>query len=72
MPRFRRPAEYCALGSLYDVLRQGATSGACAAALTWPRRIGIALDAARGLLYLHLSTPAIIHSDVREPDSQGR
>lgn len=62
--------EYCAEGSLYDVLRQGAMSPAAAARLTWARRVGIALDAARGLAYLHLSSPPIIHRDVR-PDALG-
>ena len=57
--------EYCALGSLYDALRQAALSPVAAARLTWRRRLGIALDAARGLLYLHLSSPPIIHRDVR-------
>jgi len=28
----------------------------------------MALDAARGLLYLHLSTPALIHCDVKSPN----
>lgn len=57
--------EYCARGSLYDVLRQAVRSPAAAAELTWRRRVDIALGAARGLLYLHLSTPPILHCDVR-------
>ena len=34
--------------------------------LDWMRRLGIALDAARGLTYLHeLASPPIIHRDVK-------
>ena len=64
---YSRPsaAEYCARGSLYDVLKQGACLPAAAVELTWRRRVDIALGAARGLLYLHLCSPAILHCDVR-------
>lgn len=59
------PAEYCARGSVYDVLKQGTHSPAAAAELTWQRRLDIAVGAARGLLYLHLSSEPIVHGDVR-------
>lgn len=58
-----RFAEYCARGSLYDVLRVAAADPARAAELTWSRRLGFALDAALGLFYLHSRSPAIIHRD---------
>jgi len=57
--------EYCSFGSLYSVLHEGVVSPLAAARLTWKRRLEIALDAARGLAYLHLSSPPIIHRDVR-------
>lgn len=63
--RLQNAAEYCSRGSLYDVLKQGTRLPAAAAELTWRRRVDIALGAARGLLYLHLSSPAILHCDVR-------
>lgn len=50
------------------MLRQGSNSPECAAALTWERRMGVALDAARGLLYLHLSNPPLVHCDVKSPN----
>jgi hypothetical protein len=61
-------AEYCARGSLYDVLRRGRQDPARAAELTWSLRLAMAGDAARGLLYLHTATPAIIHRDVKSPN----
>ena len=44
--------EYCGRGSLTDVLRGGAKSPAKAAQIDWPRRLNMALDAAKGMLYL--------------------
>lgn len=64
LPNALRAAEYCARGSLYDVLKQANRSPAAAAELTWRRRVDIAVGAARGLLYLHLSSPPILHCDV--------
>lgn len=62
-PHTHVPAEYCARGSLYDVLRAAATNPARAAELTWRRRLSLALDAAMGLLYLHSRSPTMIHRD---------
>jgi serine/threonine protein kinase len=33
--------------------------------LTWERLLGIALDAARGMLYLHTRQPPIAHRDLK-------
>ncbi|KAL4448086.1 hypothetical protein ABPG75_005305 [Micractinium tetrahymenae] len=60
--------EYCPRESLYDVLKQASQRPDAAAELTWRRRLIIALDAARGLLYLHLSEPPILHCDVKSPN----
>ena len=45
-------SEYCLRGSLSDVLREARGSPPLARALDWRRRLRVALDAARGMLYL--------------------
>ncbi|KAF8715168.1 hypothetical protein HU200_027723 [Digitaria exilis] len=67
--------EYATMGTLYDVLHgdrevlgqeapeQG---GGSRPVLSWIHRVNIALDAARGLEYLHeMVKPAVTHKDVR-------
>ncbi|KAI7838908.1 hypothetical protein COHA_007314 [Chlorella ohadii] len=60
--------EHCSQGSLYGVLSKAARDPAFAAQLTWRRRLAMACDATRGLLYLHVSSPPIVHSDVKSPN----
>ena len=82
--------EYCARGSLCDVLKRArsaainaaaaaspggngcnvaaAAAAAAAAALDWPRRLAMALDAAKGMNYLHSSDPPVIHRDLKSPN----
>jgi serine/threonine protein kinase len=48
-------SEYMGKGNLYTVLHDKALK------LDWKKRIGIALDAARAMNYLHCSKPAIVH-----------
>ena len=60
-----RSAEWCAKGSLFDVLRSAARHPERAAVLTVGLRLQMAVDAARGLLYLHRHVPAIVHRDVK-------
>ncbi|KAL4441802.1 hypothetical protein ABPG77_003718 [Micractinium sp. CCAP 211/92] len=60
--------EFCAKGSLYNVLQRARQSSEASAQLGWQRRLGMALDAAVGLLYLHSLQPAIIHRDVKSPN----
>lgn len=57
--------EFCSRGSLFDVLRSATQSEAAAASLTWSRRLGLALDAARGMLALHMHNPVIVHRDLK-------
>jgi serine/threonine protein kinase len=57
--------EYCARGSLADVLKRARTSPLLAAQLDWARRLNMALDAAKGMLYLHSCAPPIIHRDLK-------
>ena len=60
--------EFCARGSLSDVLKRANTSAALAQTLDWARRLNMALDAAKGMLYLHSCTPPIIHRDLKSPN----
>jgi serine/threonine protein kinase len=57
--------EYCARGSLNDVLKRARTSTSLRGHLDWSRRLHMALDAAKGMLYLHSCTPAVIHRDLK-------
>lgn len=51
-PALPRAAEYCARGSLYDVLKAAPGNPALSKALDWGRRLQMALDAAKGMLHL--------------------
>ncbi len=47
------PVEFCSRGSLYNVLTAAKASPDKMAQLGWKRRLNMALDASRGMLYLH-------------------
>ena len=51
--------EFCAKGSLADILIDDNIP------LTFAQRVRIALDAARGMHYLHTSNPVILHRDLK-------
>ncbi|KAK1270650.1 PTI1-like tyrosine-protein kinase 3 [Acorus gramineus] len=60
--------EFATMGSLHDVLhgRKGVQGAQPGPVLDWMQRVRIAVDAARGLEYLHEKIqPSIIHRDVR-------
>ncbi|KAK1313677.1 PTI1-like tyrosine-protein kinase 3 [Acorus calamus] len=60
--------EFATMGSLHDVLhgRKGVQGAQPGPALDWMQRVRIAVDAARGLEYLHEKVqPPIIHRDIR-------
>lgn len=60
--------EFCARGSLSDVISKAASNHAFGQQLDWPRRLGMALDAAKGMLQLHNHKPAILHRDLKSPN----
>eukprot|EP00002_Diphylleia_rotans_P037712 TRINITY_DN8454_c0_g1_i2.p1 TRINITY_DN8454_c0_g1~~TRINITY_DN8454_c0_g1_i2.p1 ORF type:complete len:705 (+),score=133.98 TRINITY_DN8454_c0_g1_i2:313-2427(+) len=55
-------SELMANGSLYEVLHDQYLE------LTHEMRIGFLLDAAKGMQYLHTSTPSILHRDLKSPN----
>ncbi|KAL4521658.1 hypothetical protein Ndes2526A_g01846 [Nannochloris sp. 'desiccata'] len=57
--------EFCARGSLTSVLMAANNSPERAAQLTWRRRISLAADCVRGMLYLHTRAPPIVHRDLK-------
>ncbi|PPS05845.1 hypothetical protein GOBAR_AA14802 [Gossypium barbadense] len=60
--------EFATMGSLHDVLhgRKGVQGAQPGPVLDWMQRVRIAIDAARGLEYLHeMVQPSVIHRDVR-------
>ncbi|XP_018492131.1 PTI1-like tyrosine-protein kinase 3 [Raphanus sativus] len=60
--------EFATMGSLHDVLhgRKGVQGAQPGPTLDWIQRVRIAVDAAKGLEYLHEKVqPAVIHRDVR-------
>ncbi|KAH6558550.1 hypothetical protein KP509_1Z057300 [Ceratopteris richardii] len=60
--------EFATKGSLHDILhgQEGVHCAQPGPALTWIQRVKIAIDAAKGLEYLHEKTqPPIIHRDIR-------
>ncbi|KAK9062486.1 hypothetical protein SSX86_019673 [Deinandra increscens subsp. villosa] len=60
--------EFATMGSLHDILhgRKGVQGAQPGPVIDWMQRVRIAVDAARGLEYLHEKVqPSIIHRDIR-------
>ncbi|KAJ6839771.1 PTI1-like tyrosine-protein kinase 3 [Iris pallida] len=60
--------EFATMGSLHDVLhgRKGVQGAQPGPVLDWMQRVRIAIDAAKGLEYLHEKVqPSLIHRDIR-------
>ena len=51
--------EFCSRGSLFDLLQNRKLK------LTWKLRLKLAMDAARGMRFLHAHKPTIIHRDLK-------
>eukprot|EP00884_Botryococcus_braunii_P004411 jgi/Botrbrau1/13971/Bobra.117_2s0001.1 len=60
--------EFCPRGSLSDCLQKARSNATFAAALSWPRRLSMALDAAKGMSFLHGSRPPVLHRDLKSPN----
>ncbi|KAI9905684.1 hypothetical protein PsorP6_014031 [Peronosclerospora sorghi] len=58
-------SEYCARGSLRDVLQQQAPD---VKNLNWPTKLRLALGIAHGIQYLHNANPPMIHRDLKSPN----
>lgn len=58
-------SEFCANGSLADLLAHARADPNVAAQLTWPRRLAMLLNAAVGIYYLHTRPAPIIHRDLK-------
>ncbi|KAL4435909.1 hypothetical protein ABPG77_000671 [Micractinium sp. CCAP 211/92] len=56
--------EYCELGSVADVLKKAKADPEVAKQLSWPRRLSMAIDAAKGLHALHARQPPILHRNL--------
>ncbi|RLN92645.1 hypothetical protein BBJ28_00009668 [Nothophytophthora sp. Chile5] len=57
-------SEYCARGSLRDVLKQQPT----VRNLSWPTKLRLALGISHGIQYLHNANPPMIHRDLKSPN----
>ncbi|EPS74187.1 hypothetical protein M569_00566, partial [Genlisea aurea] len=60
--------EFATMGSLHDILhgRKGVQGAQPGPVLDWVQRVRIAVDAAKGLEYLHEKVqPSVIHRDIR-------
>ncbi|XP_062191565.1 PTI1-like tyrosine-protein kinase 3 [Phragmites australis] len=60
--------EFATMGSLHDILhgRKGVAGAQPGPALDWMQRVKIAVDAAKGLEYLHEKVqPSLVHRDIR-------
>jgi hypothetical protein len=61
--------EWCVRGSLFGVLQASNNDKELARQLTWGRRLSMAFDAAKGMLYLHNNRPVpVIHRDLKSPN----
>ncbi|GAB4815800.1 hypothetical protein N2152v2_002846 [Parachlorella kessleri] len=57
--------EYCSRKSVDAILQAAHDNPLLARQLTWARLLHVAIDAAKGMLYLHSRHPAIVHRDLK-------
>ena len=60
--------EYCSRKSVDTILKEARNDPKVAKQLDWVHLLGIAADAAKGMLYLHSRFPPIIHRDLKSPN----
>lgn len=60
--------EYCSRRSVDKILHEASNDPRAARSLDWVHLLGIAADAAKGMLYLHTRSPPIIHRDLKSPN----
>jgi len=58
-PPFLIVSEFCAGGSLFDIIHDSTVQ------ITWSQRLKILLDVAKGMEYLHSQSPIIVHRDLK-------
>jgi len=58
-PEFCLVTEFMHKGSLFDVLGDESIE------ISWERKLDIAMDVAKGMVYLHTRNPPIIHRDIK-------
>ncbi|MDP2439792.1 MAG: protein kinase, partial [archaeon] len=64
-PELMLVMEFCSRGSLMDILQATRKGLPDAPQITFQRRFKMALDTARGLMYLHSRKPPILHRDLK-------
>ena len=60
--------EFCSRRSVDKILHDASRDPRAAKSLDWVHLLGIAADAAKGMLYLHTRSPPIIHRDLKSPN----
>lgn len=60
--------EYCSRRSVDKILADAIQDERASKQLDWVHLLGIATDAAKGMLYLHTRSPPIIHRDLKSPN----
>ena len=60
--------EFCSRRSVDKILQEARNDPRAAKSLDWVHLLGIAADAAKGMLYLHTRSPPIIHRDLKSPN----
>ena len=60
--------EYCSRRSVDKILADALQDERASRQLDWVHLLGIATDAAKGMLYLHTRSPPIVHRDLKSPN----
>lgn len=60
--------EFCHQGSLWHVMRRARNDPRMLQRLDWTRRLGMAIDAAKAMQFLHSGASPVVHRDLRSPN----